>query len=86
MNLSIDSETYRERVLCRHRTAAPIRSQAHGDRWRRIWITAFAFYGARIPENLRKEFGHQDSVYWRSPEPKLAVCFGCHEKGTAPTQ
>lgn len=110
--------------------AAPERSKAHGDRWRRIWIsasgidaykagipmpagayvvmptfsdvkgkpstvpgplyfkevkadghTAFAFYWARIPEALRKDFGGQDSVYWRSPDPKLATCLGCHEKG-----
>jgi hypothetical protein len=110
--------------------AAPERSKAHGDRWRRIWVsasgidayqagkpmppgayvvmptfsdvkgkpgtepgplyfkevkadghTAFAFYWARIPEDLRKDFGGQDSVYWRSPDPKLATCLGCHERG-----
>jgi hypothetical protein len=110
--------------------AAPERSKAHGDRWRRIWVTAsgidaykagkplppgayavmstftdekgkpstepgplymketkadgttvFAFYWARIPEALRKDFGNQDGVYWRSPDPKLATCLGCHEKG-----
>jgi hypothetical protein len=109
---------------------APERSRAHGDRWRRIWVsasgidayqagkpmppgayvvmptfsdekgrpgtepgplyfkeikadgsTAFAFYWARVPEALRKDFGGQDSVYWRSPDPKLATCLGCHEKG-----
>ena len=109
---------------------APERSKAHGDRWRRIWVsasgidayqagkpmppgayvvmptfsdvkgrpgtepgplyfkevkadgsTAFAFYWARVPEALRKDFGGQDSVYWRSPDPKLATCLGCHEKG-----
>ncbi len=112
--------------------AAPVRSKAHGDRWRRIWVTAsgidaykagkplppgayavmstfsdehgkpstepgplymketkadgttaFAFYWGRIPENLRKDFGNEDFVYWRSPDPKLATCLGCHEKGTA---
>ncbi len=110
--------------------AAPERSKAHGDRWRRIWVsasgidayqagkpmppgayvvmptfrdvsgrpgtepgplyfkeikadgsTAFAFYWARVPEALRKDFGGQDSVYWRSPDPKLATCLGCHDKG-----
>jgi len=110
--------------------AAPSRSKAHGDRWRRIWVTAsgiddyqagkplksgayavmatftdekgkpgtepgplymketkadgstaFIFYWARVPENLRKETGGQDSVYWRSPDPKLITCLGCHEKG-----
>ena len=109
---------------------APSRSKAHGDRWRRIWVTAsgiddyqagkplksgayavmatftdekgkpgtepgplymketkadgstaFIFYWARVPENLRKETGGQDSVYWRSPDPKLITCLGCHEKG-----
>lgn len=108
----------------------PIRSAAHGNRWRRIWITAsgidaykaggplpagayavmttfedvkgkpshepgpiymkemkadgttaFAFYWAKVPENLRSEVGGQDSVYWRSPDPKLIACLGCHEKG-----
>jgi hypothetical protein len=108
----------------------PVRSHAHGDRWRRIWITAsgidaykagkplppgayavmstfedekgkpsfepgpvymketkadgttaFAFYWPRVPERLRKDFGGEDSVYWRSPDPKLATCLGCHEKG-----
>ena len=112
--------------------AAPERSKAHGDRWRRIWITAsgidaykagkplppgayavmatfsdekgrpstepgplymketkadgttaFAFYWARVPEALRKDFGGQDSAYWRSPDAKLATCLGCHEKGGA---
>lgn len=109
--------------------AAPVRSKAHGDRWRRIWVTAsgsdaykegkplppgayavmstfedakgrpsyepgpiymkeikadgttaFAFYWARIPAALQKDFGGQDAVYWRSPDPKLATCLGCHEK------
>ena len=111
---------------------APARSKAHGDRWRRVWVsasgidaykagkalppgayavmstftdekgkpstepgplymketkadgtTAFAFYWGRIPTDLQKEFGNQDSVYWRSPDPKLATCLGCHEKGGA---
>jgi len=111
--------------------SAPERSAAHGDRWRRVWVTAsgidaykagkplppgayavmstfsdekgkpstepgplymketkadgttaFAFYWPRVPEPLRKDFGG-DSVYWRSPDPKLATCLGCHEKGTA---
>lgn len=110
--------------------AAPVRSKAHGDRWRRIWVTAsgiddyqagkplpsgayavmstftdekgrpgtepgplymkevkadgttaFTFYWARVPEALRKEVAGQDSVYWRSPDPKLITCLGCHEKG-----
>ena len=110
--------------------AAPSRSKAHGDRWRRIWVTAsgiddyqagkplrpgayavmatctdekgkpgtepgplymketradgstaFIFYWARVPESLRKEVAGQDSVYWRSPDPKLITCLGCHEKG-----
>lgn len=113
--------------------SAPARSKAHGDRWRRVWVsasgidaykagkplpagayavmstftdekgkpgtepgplymketkadgtTAFCFYWARIPENLRKDFGNQDSVYWRSPDTKLATCLGCHEKGSTP--
>ena len=108
----------------------PVRSKAHGDRWRRIWVTAsgidaykagkplpagayavmstytdeqgkpgtepgplymkevksdgttaFAFYWARVPQELQKDFGNQDAVYWRSPDPKLATCLGCHEKG-----
>lgn len=108
---------------------APTRSKAHGDRWRRIWVTAsgidaykagnplppgayavmstfadekgkpstepgplymketkgdgstaFAFYWPRVPAELQKDFG-SDSVYWRSPDPKLATCLGCHEKG-----
>lgn len=112
--------------------AGPARSKAHGDRWRRVWVTAsgidafkegkplppgayavmstfadekgkpstepgplymkeakadgttaFAFYWPRVPEALRKDFGNQDSVYWRSPDPRLATCLGCHEKGTA---
>ncbi len=21
------------------------------------------------------------AIYWRSPDPKLATCLGCHEKG-----
>ena len=110
----------------------PVRSQAHGDRWRRIWVTAsgidaykagkplppgayavlttfedekgkpshepgptymkeakadgstaFAFYWPRVPEAFRKDFANEDSVYWRSPDPKLATCLGCHEKGGA---
>ncbi|GLH74502.1 hypothetical protein GETHLI_30040 [Geothrix limicola] len=113
---------------------APSRSKAHGDRWRRIWVTAsgidaykagkplppgayavmstftddkgkpstepgplymketkgdgttaFAFYWPRVPEALQKDFGG-DSVYWRSPDPKLATCLGCHEKGGAATK
>lgn len=113
--------------------SAPVRSKAHGDRWRRIWVTAsgiddykagkplgpgayavmatfaddkgkpstepgplymketkadgttaFAFYWPRVPENLRKDFGGEDFVYWRSPDPHLAVCLGCHEKGGKP--
>jgi phosphate/sulfate permease len=112
--------------------SAPARSKAHGDRWRRVWVsasgidaykagnplppgayavmstftdtkgkpstepgplymketkadgtTAFTFYWARVPEALQKEFGNQDSAYWRSPDPKLATCLGCHEKGAA---
>jgi hypothetical protein len=115
--------------------SGPVRSKAHGDRWRRIWVTAsgidaykagnplptgafavmptfsddkgkpgtepgplymkeakadgstaFTFYWARIPPALQKEFGNQDSVYWRSPDPKLATCLGCHEKGGTPAQ
>ena len=115
--------------------AAPERSKAHGDRWRRIWVTAsgiddyqagkpmkpgayavmatftdekgkpgtepgplymketkadgstaFLFYWARVPENLRKEVGGQDSVYWRSPDPKLITCLGCHEKDATPAK
>ena len=115
--------------------SAPERSHAHGDRWRRIWVTAsgidaykagkpmppgayavmstftdekgkpstepgplymkevkadgttaFAFYWARIPESLRKDFGGQDGVYWRSPDPKLATCLGCHDKGGTPSK
>lgn len=111
--------------------SGPSRSKAHGDRWRRIWVTAsgidaykagkalpagayavmstfsdehgkpgtepgplymketkgdgttaFAFYWPRVPEALQKDFGG-DSVYWRSPDPKLATCLGCHEKGGA---
>jgi cytochrome c553 len=110
--------------------AGPVRSKAHGDRWRRVWVTAsgiddykagkplrpgayavmstftdmkgkpstepgplymketkadgttaFTFYWARIPAELQKEFGNQDSAYWRSPDAKLATCLGCHEKG-----
>ena len=110
--------------------SAPERSKAHGDRWRRVWVsasgidaykagkplppgayavmstftddkgkpstepgplymketkadgtTAFAFYWGRVPADLQKEFGNQDSVYWRSPDTKLATCLGCHEKG-----
>lgn len=110
----------------------PVRSKAHGDRWRRIWVTAsgidaykagkplppgayavmatftdekgkpgtepgplymketradgstaFLFYWPRVPEVLRKEVGGLDSVYWRSPDPKLFTCLGCHEKGGA---
>jgi len=45
--------------------------------------TAFAFYWGRVPTDLQKEFGNQDSVYWRSPDTKLATCLGCHEKGGA---
>ena len=109
---------------------APVRSPAHGDRWRRIWVTAsgfdaykegkplpsgayavlttfedekgkpgheqgpiymketkadgstaFAFYWPRVPEKLRSQVGGEESVYWRSPDPKLGVCLGCHEKG-----
>jgi len=112
--------------------AAPSRSKAHGDHWRRIWVsasgidaykegkplppgayavmatfvdnkdkpstepgplfmketkadgtTAFTFYWARVPEALRKDFGNQDSVYWRSPNTRLATCLGCHKKGGA---
>jgi hypothetical protein len=44
--------------------------------------TAFAFYWPKVPEALQKEVGG-DSVYWRSPDPKLITCMGCHEKGTA---
>ena len=114
---------------------AAVRSKAHGDRWRRIWVTtsgidaykagkplppgayavmstfadekgrastepgplymketkadgttAFAFYWPRIPEDLRKDFGGEDSAYWRSPDPKLATCLGCHEKGGVPAK
>ncbi len=115
--------------------AGPVRSKAHGDRWRRIWVsasgidayqagkplppgayavmstftdekgkpgtepgplymketkadgtTAFAFYWPRVPETLRKDFGNQDGVYWRSPDAKLATCLGCHEKGGSPVK
>jgi len=111
--------------------AAPIRSRAHGNRWRRIWVTAsgidayragqplppgayavmttfedekgkpsfepgpiymketkadqttaFAFYWARVPEALRKDVGGEDTVYWRSPDPRLVACLGCHDKAS----
>ncbi|WP_243303143.1 hypothetical protein [Geothrix oryzisoli] len=42
---------------------------------------AFTFYWPRVPEALRGEVGGQDSVYWRSPDPHLAACLGCHGKG-----
>jgi hypothetical protein len=109
---------------------APVRSPAHGNRWRRVWVTAsgidayregrplppgayavlttfedgkgrpshepgpiymkeakadgstaFAFYWPKVPDPLKAQFGGEDSVYWRSPDPRLAVCLGCHEKG-----
>jgi hypothetical protein len=109
---------------------APVRSPAHGNRWRRVWVTAsgfdaykegkplpvgayavlttfedekgkpgheqgpiymketkadgstaFAFYWPRVPEKLRSQVGGEESVYWRSPDAKLGVCLGCHEKG-----
>ncbi len=43
--------------------------------------TAFAFYWGKVPEALQKDFGNQDSVYWRSPDPRIATCLGCHDKG-----
>ncbi|MBI4912228.1 MAG: hypothetical protein HY823_05785 [Acidobacteria bacterium] len=110
----------------------PIRSAAHGNRWRRTWVTAsgidayksgkplpagayvvlstfedekgrpghelgplymketrsdgstaFAFYWPRVPEGRRTEVGGEETVYWRSPDPKLVVCTGCHEKNGA---
>jgi uncharacterized membrane protein len=41
---------------------------------------AFVFYWPRVPEAQRGEVGGQDSAYWRSPDPHLATCTGCHEK------
>jgi hypothetical protein len=41
--------------------------------------TAFAFYWPRVPEAKRAEVGGEDSVYWRSSEPKLAACANCHK-------
>jgi len=43
----------------------------------------FAFYWPRVPEDRRGEVGGEDSVYWRSPDPHLASCLGCHAKGTS---
>lgn len=39
---------------------------------------AFVFYWPRVPESKRSETGGEDSVYWRSPSPKLASCAVCH--------
>ena len=39
-----------------------------------------AFYWARIPEASRPEMGGEDSVYFRSPNPKLQACIDCHRK------
>jgi len=110
--------------------SGPVRSPAHGNRWRRIWVTAsgidsykegkslppgayavlvtfedekgrpstepgplymkeskadgstaFAFYWPRVPEHLRADMGGEESVYWRSPDPRLGACLGCHDKG-----
>ncbi len=40
--------------------------------------SAFQLYWPRVPESGRTETGGEDSVYWRSPSPKLAACAGCH--------
>lgn len=47
--------------------------------------TAFTFYWPRVPEALRGEVGGRDSVYWRSPDPHLTACQGCHgSRGPTP--
>ena len=38
----------------------------------------FAFYWARIPEREQAAMGGSDSLYWRSPDPRLADCVRCH--------
>jgi hypothetical protein len=40
---------------------------------------AFALYWPRVPEQKRAEFGGEDSLYWRSPEPRLSTCAACHK-------
>jgi uncharacterized membrane protein len=43
----------------------------------------FAFYWPRVPEGQQAAMGGEDSVYWRSPDPHLASCQGCHTKGSS---
>ena len=42
-----------------------------------------AFYWPRVPEAQRAGVGGEDFVYWRSPDPHLASCLGCHTLGAA---
>jgi len=39
-----------------------------------------AFYWPRVPEAQRSETGGEDSVYYRSPDPRLQSCIDCHRK------
>jgi hypothetical protein len=41
---------------------------------------AFAYYWGRIPDAAKAAHGGEDSAYWRSPDPKVAACAGCHAR------
>lgn len=40
---------------------------------------AFALYWPKVPGKHLGETGGEDYVYWRSPDPRLAACAGCHQ-------
>ncbi len=40
---------------------------------------AFALYWSRVPDSRRADFGGEDSIYWRSPGPRLNDCATCHK-------
>lgn len=40
---------------------------------------AYALYWPKVPEKHLAETGGEDFVYWRSPDPRLSTCAGCHK-------
>ncbi len=67
------------------------------DRWGRPGVEAgplyalemgpkgpsLTYYWARIPMQMRPEFGGESRAYWRGEDPRLEACRACHATGMA---